>query len=333
MQLVLNKYGATIKVKNNMFCVGYEKETTDVPVSKVSSILINKSVKLSSNVLFLAIENEIEVILMNKMGQPQGRIWSPKYGSISNIRKNQVAFTKTTEAVVWIKTIIIRKVQNQQSLMYSLQTYDGSNKNLIADYVKKLDALILKIESLNGKSINSIAKNLRGFEGRASKNYFSIINTHIPELYKFQKRSQHPALDMYNALLNYAYGMLYNHVERALIIAGIDPYIGIFHRDNYNRPVLVYDFIEQYRIWADFVVLDLCMQNVMFPEFFDVNNEVWLLNENGKRILITSFNDYMEEIIDFNGNSRSRVHHIELDAQKFATQLKNLKISTNIIVN
>ena len=66
MQLVINKYGASIKVKNDMFVVGYEKEYHNVPVTKVKSILINKSVNLTSNVLFLAIEHEIEVILKGK---------------------------------------------------------------------------------------------------------------------------------------------------------------------------------------------------------------------------------------------------------------------------
>ena len=98
MQLVINKYGASIKVKNDMFVVGYEKEFHDVPVSKVKSILINKSVKLTSNVLFLAIENEIEVILISKTGTPKGRIWSSKYGSISSIRKNMVIISNYKKA-------------------------------------------------------------------------------------------------------------------------------------------------------------------------------------------------------------------------------------------
>jgi CRISPR-associated protein Cas1 len=119
--------------------------------------------------------------------------------------------------------------------------------------------------------------------------------------------------------------MLYNHVERGLIKAGIDPYVGIMHRNEYNRPVLVYDMIEQYRVWADFVVINLCMQKVMFPDFFDVENNVWLLNENGKRILIQSINDYMNEIVERNGKQRSRITHIELDAQNFASKLKKWK--------
>jgi len=325
MQIILNKYGIEIKVHNDMFRVIHQKNIHDVPVNKVSSILINKSVKLTSNVMFLAIENEIEIILISKTGKPEGRVWSHKYGSISKIRKNQVEFTKTKEAVNWIKSIIIKKISNQQSLLMALERYDFSNKRSIELHQKKLEKSIQSINEIDSESITDCSSRIRGLEGNSSRLYFQTINENLPEMYKFNGRSQHPAFDMFNAMLNYAYGMLYNHVERGLIKAGVDPYLGVFHRDEYNRPVLVYDVIEQYRVWADYVVVDLCMQKVIFPDFFDVENNIWLLNDNGKRILIQSINDYLDEVVILGGNSRSRVNHIELDAQKFAGVLKNRK--------
>jgi CRISPR-associated protein Cas1 len=303
----------------------HQKEAHDIPVKKVSSILINKSAKLTSDVMFLAIEHEIEIILISKIGKPEGRIWSPKYGSISNIRKNQVSFSQSSDAVNWIKDILANKISNQQILLMAMQKYDLSNKAEVEQAYSKLNEYLIKIQEIKGKNINDIASSLRGIEGNASRLYFRQINQYLPDMYKFSARSQHPAFDMFNSMLNYSYGMLYNHVERSLIKAGIDPYVGIMHRDEYNRPVLVFDIIEQYRVWADFVVIDLCMQKVMFPDFFDVENDVWLLNENGKRILIQSINDYMNEIIERNTKQRSRITHIELDAQNFATQLKNWK--------
>ena len=327
MQIVLNKYGIEIKVYNDMFRVIHQKEIHDIPVAKVSSILINKSAKLTSNVMFLAIENEIEIIFISKTGKPEGRVWSPKYGSISNIRKNQLEFSKGIDAVLWIKEILIRKINNQQILLMALQKYDYSNKRMIDTSCKRLETSIEKIKQSEANSIQEIASKLRGIEGSASRQYFKTINENLPEIYRFEGRSQHPAFDMFNSMLNYAYGMLYNHVERSLIQAGIDPYLGIMHRNEYNRPVLVYDVIEQYRVWADFVVVDLCMQKVIFPDFFDVENNTWLLNDSGKRILIQSINDYMEEVIDIGGTSRSRVNHIALDAQKFASKLKIMKKS------
>ncbi len=47
------------------------------------------------------------------------------------------------------------------------------------------------------------------------------------------------------------------NVERACILAGLDPYIGIMHVDNYNRQAFVFDLIEMYRIYIDRIVFKL----------------------------------------------------------------------------
>ena len=96
-----------------------------------------------------------------------------------------------------------------------------------------------------------------GLEGSASKVYFDILALCIPERYRFNGRSRQPAKDPFNAFLNYAYGVLYSLVEKSCIIAGLDPYIGFLHTDNYSKPSLVFDIIENFRIYADRVVFRL----------------------------------------------------------------------------
>jgi CRISPR-associated protein Cas1 len=127
-----------------------------------------------------------------------------------------------------------------------------------------------------------------------------------------------------NAFLNYGYGILYGKVEGALIKTGIDPYIGVLHRDDYNRPVLVYDVIELYRVWVDYVVYSLVIQNALTDEFYSVqpDGSYWL-EPLGRRVLIQSFNDYLDDTIEVKGNVRSRQHQIFLYAQSLAQQFKN----------
>lgn len=71
----------------------------------------------SSDSVLLAIDNEIEIIFSDKMGNPMGKIWSSKYGSISTIRKGQLAFTQSKDAVIWIKNVIEKKIGNQMALI------------------------------------------------------------------------------------------------------------------------------------------------------------------------------------------------------------------------
>lgn len=323
MQLILDKAGSYLSVKNGMFHVSHDEGERDIPVDRVSSIHLSKAVAVTSEALMLAVDNEIEVLLVDRKGNVLARLWSNKYGSVATIRKNQLAFSQSKDAAVWVRNLMVRKIDNMTALLMILVSPDHENEKHILTVIAELEKMKEKILQEPGDTVSEIAAALRGYEGSASRKYFQCISTYLPEQYRFDGRSQHPALDMFNCLLNYAYGMLYGKCEGALIRAGIDPYVGIFHRDEYNRPVMVYDFIEQFRVWADYTVIHLCMQQVIFPDFFDIENGAFYLNSAGKRILIQSLNDYLDEVVTIGGLERSRSTHIELAAQNLATMLKN----------
>lgn len=189
--------------------------------------------------------------------------------------------------------------------------------------IARLQEYIEKISTLKAKEVSEIAAQLRGWEGVSSKIYFEAVSFFINKKYRFNGRSQRPAFDLFNALLNYGYGILYGKIEGYLIKAGIDPYIGILHRDEYNRPVLVYDIIELYRIWIDYVVINIINQDIMTDEFYSIRSDgsCWLENL-GRRVIIQSVNDYLEEHIKIKGLERSRATHISLYAQDLAQTFK-----------
>ena len=193
--------------------------------------------------------------------------------------------------------------------------------------IRRLEDYRNKVSAEQGDIVNDIAPTLRGWEGLASKIYFATINAFIPPQYRFESRSQHPATDVANALLNYGYGLLYGKIEGEMIKAGIDPYVGIMHRDDYNRPVLVYDVIELYRIWVDYVVYSLLAQNVVTDEYYSVrpDGSYWL-EPLGRRVLIQSLNDYMDETVTIKGVTRSRHTSMKLYVQSLAQKFKSFDL-------
>ncbi|MBQ2856406.1 MAG: CRISPR-associated endonuclease Cas1 [Bacteroidaceae bacterium] len=323
MELVLNTFGASLNRDNEGFVITHKDGKQRLPVVGIKSIQISCGAQITSDAVMLAIENEIEILFMDKSGKLVGRVWSPKYGSISTIRKGQLNFTFTKQALVWIKEIISKKIENQQAMLLMMRTDDVEIDKARTKSISKLEDYREKITRLDGDIVSDVASQLRGWEGVSSKIYFETLNHFIPEEYRFASRSQHPAMDVVNALLNYGYGLLYGKIEGALIKAGIDPYVGIFHRDDYNRPVLVYDVIEVYRIWVDYVVYSLVNQKVITDDYYSVREDgSYWLEGLGRRILIQSFNDYMEEVITQRGVSRSRITQIQLYAQSLAQMFK-----------
>lgn len=327
MELILNTFGTYLTKDNDTFVVIHKDGKQRIDPQKLKSISISKGAQISSDAALLAIEMEIDVFFVDRSGKPLGRIWSNRFGSISTIRRRQLDFVFSTDAVEWIKEVLADKIDNQIGILYS---FDVDTQSVVGrklqSYMNRLSDYKQKVMSAEALVISEISATLRGWEGAASRNYFKGINLLIPEVYQFEKRSQHPAMDVFNALLNYGYGVLYGKVEGALIKAGIDPYVGVFHRDNYARPVLVFDVIERYRVWVDYVVISLVMQGAIDDACYSqkADGSVWL-EGLGKRILIQAINDYLEELILLQGLQRSRATHINLYAQSLAQKFMNYK--------
>ncbi|GAB2596489.1 hypothetical protein GCM10027190_50910 [Spirosoma areae] len=301
-----------------------------MPVHEVSSIVLHAATRLSHDVVMMAIEQNTDILFVDRRGFPTGRVWSNRFGSIATIRKHQLAFSQSPAGAEWVRGLLLRKLANQATVIDLLSALTGQSHQ--PDQEQSLHTIRRYTQKLRDTPMNDLSECLatfRGLEGSAGRVYFAQLNAFLPEAYRFARRSGRGATDVFNCLLNYAYGMLYGQCESALINAGVDPFVGVMHRDEYNRPVLTYDFIEPFRAWADYVVCHLLVQEIVFDEFFDRENEMFYLNTAGKRVLIQSMNDYLAEVvaIGVSGLSRSRGQHIVLEAQQLASTLKKLVIA------
>lgn len=326
MELVINNFGVSLNRDNEGFVITNADGRQRIPAEGITSIQISRGAQITSDAVMLAVEREIEVLFTDRSGDPVARIWSPKYGSVATIRKGQLTFTFSADAVEWIKQVLCQKIENQQALLLIGSSGDDCAPALKAETVKSINRLEdyrTKIKAVTGRVVSDVAPTLRGWEGVSSKIYFTTLNLFLPEAYRFDKRTQHPATDVANALLNYGYGVLYGKVEGALIKAGIDPYVGVMHRDDYNRPVLVYDVIELYRVWVDYVVMQLLAQEIITDEHYSVREDgSYWLEALGRRILIQSLNDYLDEVVDSGTAPRGRLTQISLYAQSLAQKFK-----------
>lgn len=323
MHLIINSYGATLQKENGLFVISSNDGKQSIPPDKVKSISISKAAKITSDAVLLAIQHQVDILFVNDMGMPEGRVWSVKYGSISDIRRAQLNFYYSDQMLPWVKALLAEKLNNQVAMLLVLQPEDPNKNpeyNLIKFAINTIEDHKRKIEDCEAVSLSDIAPSLRGWEGAASSKYFRTISAFLPKVLQFENRNRQPATDIFNALLNYAYGMMYGKVEGALIKAGIDPYAGLFHRDEYNRPALVYDIIEKYRMWMDYVVIQLCRMEAIPADYFEFepHTRACRLEAMAKRILIQAVNDYLSEIINLDGQDRSRQTHIDLQAKALA---------------
>ena len=263
MQLVLNTYGAYLSRRGELFQVKVKDQTTEISSRKVRSILISTGAAFSSDAVQLAVEKNIDILFLDKYGDPFGRVWHGRPGSTTAIRRMQLAVAQTDLGVQLALGWIGRKFDNQIALLTRMRDRRTRLSAPLTEAIGSLKTLKEQTQDLAGNacddtgsiSIVSMRQSLLGLEGRAGRTYWETVSLLLHVHYRFAGRSRNPAQDAFNCLLNYAYGMLYGIVERACLLAGLDPYIGFIHTDHYNKPSLVFDLIEQYRIWADETVI------------------------------------------------------------------------------
>lgn len=320
-QLVINTYGTYLKKKDDCFQLKNEDNVIDVSPKKIKSIIISTGCFITSDALKLAIENNIDVVLLDEFGHPFGRVWHCKPASTNLIRRRQLEVSSSNDGFQIAKEWVIAKLEHQINFLDKLANKRSKDKQeIIKELKENIDELKIKITKLEGFS-EEIHEKLMGYEGNAGKNYFSALAYLIPERFKFDGRSMRPAKDEFNCMLNYSYGVLYSQVERAIILAGLDPYIGFIHTDDYNKKSMVFDLIEQYRFYADEIVFHLFSQKKVNNEYFDKVKNGLNLNKEGKKVLIAALNEHLDSTITYRGRNIKRRDSIQFDCHQIANKL------------
>lgn len=323
MHIFINTYGTSLRIRDGLLSIKKDEKIERVPIGKVEKLFLTKSIHLSTDVLFSCLEHAVDVVITERNGKPIGRLWNNRFGSISTLRKQQLTYSQSSHVTVWVVDQLRKKGGHQIEMLSCLYSLHDHDKVQIKTAQDKMSTCIERLHDYSVDILADVGPQIRAIEGQMARYYFACMSRHLPTRYQFAKRSKRPARDMFNAMLNYSYGILYSHVESSLIKAGLDPYIGFFHRDEYNRPALTYDTIEPLRPWADWVVFHLCTSEVLEVDHFKISGDSYWLHGDSKRILIQHFTDFFDEVVDLDGQRLSRFSHIDHMAASLASLIRS----------
>ena len=319
MDLVITTFGTYLHRQGEMFVMKVKDQKKEISSRKVRSIAITTGASLSTDAIQLAIEKNIDIIFLDEVGHPYGRVWHGRPGSTTAIRREQLRLADTEKGLQLALSWLLRKFDNQIEF---LQEARQRRTRLSAMLTEKIDALLdlrQPLANLNGE-LDTVRGTIMGLEGRAGRTYWEAVNLLLPENFQFEARSRNPARDEFNCLLNYSYGVLYGTVERACILAGIDPYVGFIHTDHYQKKSLVFDLIECYRTWADETVVGLFAARKVKQDMFDKLENGLILNKAGKVILMEQFGTYLDEGIRYRNRNIKQRDTVQLDCHRLANE-------------
>lgn len=314
MNLFVDNYGARLEIDNNMLKISRDSQIRKFSFLRITSINLLKPASLTTSVLSTAAGYQVPVLIYSETGKVEAWVWSYKYGSIAELRKRQVYYCDSPDALIWIQEIMSLKLKHQiQNLKWLKDRVPGQG-DYINKQLDKLGARLIEISSADNFD------RIRGLEGNSSKIYWAIISMALRKHVVFEGRDKRQPKDQFNKCLNYMYGILYGIVESSLLMTGIDPYIGMMHVIRHDRPVLVYDHIEPFRPWVDRMVSELFMSKRLVPQNFETTDG--LINLEGRRVLIEYFFSEMGMRSVLNGRRIKKIDHIHFLSQVLAQRIR-----------
>ena len=324
MQIIIDTTDTAITVKNK--CFFFQNKTTNRQISpkRISSIAITSNCTLNAAVIKLAANHQVPILFFNNFGTIQARMYSPYFVNLAQLRKKQLLFAMSPMATDWVIEILKKKTTRQIMNLQRLGKRKPKHQAAVSWSVEKIERIISQTSEIQNMKITEIRNTLMGYEGSISRQYFQTLNLFLPDLFKFEKRSRRPGLDFFNAGLNYLYGMTYSVVEGGVFAKGFDPSIGILHVDSFKKPTLVFDLIEPIRPLVDSMLIDLILENRLAPDDFIKKDQGFWVSKKGKRIIINSFNDFINTRIKINKSTKRLKDHIYEESNELGNIIEAL---------
>ncbi len=254
--LYLTQQGSVLKREGERLIVTKDDQVlADIPVIKVDQVVIMGNIKVTTPVITLLLQQEIDLVYLSSRGRYRGRLVGTGSG-FAQLRHIQVQKAALPSfALEMAKRMIHGKLANQQAL---LRKYGPAVGKPLSQAITGIGDLARRVEGV--KDIET----LRGLEGQAAVLYFQGLRELLQQDLGFQRRVQHPPTDPVNSLLSFGYTLLLNDLVAAIHLVGMDPFIGFFHVIDYGRPSLALDLEEEFRpTIVDTLVLEIVNQRLM----------------------------------------------------------------------
>lgn len=233
------------------------------PLLHLESVIVSgHGVSISADALEACCERGIPVQFLGANGDPYASLYAPGLTGTVLTRREQLTAYHDRRGVHLAIRFSSGKIENQAAnLKYMAKTRKENAPDLAEQLklgaVEVLDHLAW-LDRIGDVPLDEARGTIMAAEGNAAQVYWDAVRQVVPTHYQWPGRVTRGATDAINSLLNYGYGILYHQIERAIILAGLDPYAGFIHTDRPGKPSLTLDLIEEFRPTAvDRVVLGL----------------------------------------------------------------------------
>lgn len=240
-----------IRLKLDNLLVKKQGTSITIPLSDISMIVAEGGDTIVTLRLMSALSKyNIALVVCDQNHIPTG-IYTAYNGHFKSYKKQmkQLSWSDYRKSKLW-EMVIEMKLANQLDLLIITEKSEVAIQ-LISSYMDEIEI---------GDKTNR--------EGHAAKVYFN-------ELFgmKFTRQTQMET-DVINAGLNYGYTIIRAQMARLIMGYGLNPIMGIFHRNEYNQFNLADDLMEPFRQLVDRWVYE----NLQDEDYLKFSHRLSLIN-------------------------------------------------------
>lgn len=297
--LYVTTQGAYLSKDGETVSVSVEKEVRlRVPIHTLGGIVCFGNVMCSPFLMGFCAENGVGLSFLTEYGRFLARVQGKVSGNVL-LRREQ--YRKADDEVFCAdaaRSMLTGKIANCRAVL----------QRSIRDHNEKIDVEeVAAASKLMGNYIGrlevcAVLDTVRGMEGDAARNYFSVFNQLITAQkndFVFHDRNRRPPLDNVNCLLSFTYTLLMHDVRSALECAGLDPAVGFLHSDRPGRAGLALDMMEEFRpVIADRLALSLInLRQVQAKGFIRTETGAVLMDDATRKTVLVAYQERKREEI------------------------------------
>ncbi|TAG72868.1 MAG: type I-C CRISPR-associated endonuclease Cas1 [Burkholderiales bacterium] len=267
-----------------------------VPLHHLQSVVCFGHVGISLPLMHRLADDGIGLVMLDANGRFKARL----EGAVSgNVLLRQAQFRQVESQTFLIdtaKSFVAGKLKNcrQVLLRGARDSKDLADQEKIGRAADDIAASLRALAA--AESLDSV----RGVEGEAARGYFAALNfllrADCREPFRMDGRSRRPPRDRFNAMLSFVYSLWMNDCRSAIEAVGLDPQAGFLHALRPGRAALALDLMEEFRAFADRLVLSMINRAQLNEnDFLEREGGAVTLRDDARKAVLVAYQERKQD--------------------------------------
>ncbi|NWK11579.1 type I-B CRISPR-associated endonuclease Cas1b [Clostridium cadaveris] len=275
--------------KDNSLCFRKDGKNLYIPIENTKEIYCLNEVSINTKLLDFLSANNVIVHFFNYYEGYSGTFYPRNQYNSGKLLIKQVE-TFNNRRIEVAKAIVKSIGVNIKEVLYHYYKHNKKEVKKTIDWISgELDYRLSMCNTIN---------ELMSVEGEIWQRFYSEFKNILPEDFIMNKRVKRPPDNPINALISFGNTLLYTKTISAIYRTHLDQRISFLHEPSEGRFSLSLDISEAFKPVIVYKTIFELVNNkrIQVSKHFDKKVNYCLLNEEGRNIFITAFEERLESV-------------------------------------